>query len=470
MPDKIQRPGISEAILISAGVKASDYPEAASIEIPYWTAEGEMTRYKRWRLPSVRPNGQKYHQEVGSGVYAYFPPGFYHRNGSENPYGLAPSSVVLVEGEFKALSLLELGIYAIGLPSFTVYSRDENEHRRLLRDLQVTLSKERIETIYFLGDADTATNFEFSRNAVFLASAAFPAQVLLPRIPMDRPKGIDDCKEALGPEFSEFFSGLIKTAITLPRKANEAEVALLLFERELDAVKNLAGMERERQFTRIVQLCAGASRFAKSHATSRLCDLARKVLGIGKTELKQAIEAQRKEQPKTESKANNHEAGQSGPKQDSRPIIMHPQNDRYISDFARELGGILKSRGFFQFHGNAAQVRSVTVKARNGKEYQVKRLVDLPVPLFSTVIETYCSPVFRTKNNTLTRKSARSSARAIGKFFGMIFFPSRAQKVSKVSKVSAAFVICRTCNDPPGSGRLEAARQHPRRAGRRTHL
>lgn len=50
-------------------------------------------------------------------------------------------------------------------------------------------------------------------------------------------------------------------------------------------------------------------------------------------------------------------------------------------------------------------MRSVTVKARNGKEYQVKRLVDLPVPLFSTVIETYCSPAIRTKNNTLARKS-----------------------------------------------------------------
>lgn len=221
-----------------------------------------------------------------------------------------------------------------------------------MSDWSGALSKEKIETIYFLGDADTATNFEFARNAVFLASAAFPAQVLLPRIPMDSPKSIDDCKEAMGPEFSEFFAGLIKTAITLPRKANEAEVALLLFEREVESIKRLTGIERERQFTRIVKLCAASSRFSKSHATSRLCELARKVLGVNKSELKQAMEAQREsDEPKTQAQNDASTTAtpplQSGPKQDSRPIIMHPQNDRYISDFARELGGILKSRGFF---------------------------------------------------------------------------------------------------------------------------
>ena len=289
-----KRPGISETTLASAEVKYSDFPEAGSIEIPYWTQEGELSAFSRWRLPNVRANGQKYHQPEGSKVYAYFPPGFFHRNGSENPFGLVPNSVVLVEGEFRALALLELGIYAIGLPSFIVYYNDENEHRRLIRDLQVTLSKEKVGTIYFLGDSDTATNFEFARQAVFLSSAAFPSQVILPRIPFNCPKGIDDCKEAMGTEFDVFFTRLIKTAITLPRKANEAEVALLLFERELDAIKKLAGMERERQFSRIVQLCVSSSRFAKSHATSRLCELAREVLGLSKTDFKNAIKEQSK--------------------------------------------------------------------------------------------------------------------------------------------------------------------------------
>src|SRR5262245_44491938 len=68
-------------------------------------------------------------------------------------------------------------------------------------------------------------------------------------------------------------------------------------------------------------------------------------------------------------------------KDDDRPLIMHPR-DKYISEFARELGGILKENGFYQFHGRAVQVRLVTVKTRNGKENKVKQLVQLEVPQF----------------------------------------------------------------------------------------
>ena len=106
-------------------------------------------------------------------------------------------AIFLVEGEFKALSLLETGVWAIGIPSFTVYSKDEDGDRQLLRDLQITLGKEKPAVIYYLGDADTCTNFEFARNASFIASAASPSRVVLPRIPIDQPKGIDDCEEAL---------------------------------------------------------------------------------------------------------------------------------------------------------------------------------------------------------------------------------------------------------------------------------
>jgi hypothetical protein len=65
----------------------------------------------------------------------------------------------------------------------------------------------------------------------------------------------------------------------------------------------------------------------------------------------------------------------------------------------------LKTCGFYRFHGVAVQVRDVTVKAHNGKEYQVKKLVDLPEPLFSTIIEAYCRPMVKAKNNSLTKKS-----------------------------------------------------------------
>jgi hypothetical protein len=304
-----KRPGISETTLIAAGVQYSDYPEEGSIVIPYWTREGEMTEFKRWRLPSERANGQKYHQEPGTGVYVYYPPGFYRRNGIDGKFGLSRDALVLVEGEFKDLSLLELGIYSIGLPSFVVYTNDENGNRQLLRDLQVTLSKEKPKEIYFLGDSDTATNFEFARQAAFLSGAAFPSQVLLPRIPISRPKGIDDCKEDLGEEFGEFFTELITTAIPLDRKINETALALMLLERELNHLKALQGPERERQFRRLVQLVGAAQRCGETNATARVRKLIAKLLGITATELKAAVKAEYRNEgePRKQKQASRKE-------------------------------------------------------------------------------------------------------------------------------------------------------------------
>jgi hypothetical protein len=50
----------------------------------------------------VYANGQKYHQEPGSAVYAYFPPNFFRRR-TDDLFGLGPDSLILTEGEFKAL-------------------------------------------------------------------------------------------------------------------------------------------------------------------------------------------------------------------------------------------------------------------------------------------------------------------------------------------------------------------------------
>jgi Domain of unknown function (DUF3854) len=283
-----RRPGISETTLAAAEIKYCDYPEPGSIVIPYWTAEGELTNFKRYRLPSIRANGQKYDQDPGSGVNAYYAPGCFRRNGTSK-FGLDATSFFLPEGEFKTLCLLEAGVWAVGIPSFTVYQKDENGNRRLLRDLQVTLGKEKPSAIYYLGDNDTATNFEFSRNAEFLASAVNPAKVFLPRIPISKPKGIDDCREALGLGFDIFFDNLIQTAIELPRRIKAPAIAFMLLEREAPALKSLVGVEREKQFERIIKLCDAAQIYGKSEATSRLCNLAREILGISKTEFKDAI-------------------------------------------------------------------------------------------------------------------------------------------------------------------------------------
>jgi hypothetical protein len=407
----VQRPGITERILVAAAIRYSDYPEPGSIEIPYWTAEGEITNFKRWRLAKTRANGQKYYQEEGSGVYVYYPPGFF-RHGKNSKFGLAADSVVLVEGEFKALSLLELGIYALGLPSFIIYHRDENDHRRLLHDLQVTLAREKIKTIYFLGDADTATNFEFSRQAAFLASAAAPAQVFLPRIPLDHPKGIDDCKEALGAEFEAFFIKLIKDATPLPTKCDPVQIALLLLEREVEAIKALGGMDREKQFERIIKLCAAAQSFGQSQISARLLRLAGGILKLSTSDLKTAIKAQRAKrdapgpEQNKQSVTGRHAPIPPPPQGDLVPIaVVDDEGNRFRRDvlkdkiaielpisldsiFARELGTNLKPYGFFERSGRCV-VLDYDYKLEN------YRLTEADGYSFRTDLEAVCMPFYK---------------------------------------------------------------------------
>jgi hypothetical protein len=118
------RPGIRAETLRAANIRISDKPEPGSIEIPYHDMNGNLTGFLRWRLPRERANGQKYHQEVDTGTRAYIPPQFT----SFRPGG----DMVIVEGEFKALSLIDAGIKAIGLPSFNTYAVDESGEQQLL--------------------------------------------------------------------------------------------------------------------------------------------------------------------------------------------------------------------------------------------------------------------------------------------------------------------------------------------------
>src|SRR5260221_3786411 len=202
--------------MIAAGCCYIGRPEPGTIEIPYWSWDGKLTQFCRYRLPEPRHNGQKYHQEPGSGLHLYYPARFLHRSGTCS-FGLAEDYAVVSEGEFKDLCLLELGVYAIGLPGIAVYTRDKEAGiRQLLPELQAALSRERIKNLYFLGDADTSTNYAFSRNASFLADAVRPIKVHLPRLPLNAPgKGVDDCREALGDKFHTFFTNVIKEATTL---------------------------------------------------------------------------------------------------------------------------------------------------------------------------------------------------------------------------------------------------------------
>ena len=83
----------------------------------------------------------------------------------------------------------------------------------------------------------------------------------MPRIPINQPKGIDDCQEALGAEFDIFFTEIVRTAIDLPRKIKAPAIAFMPLEREAAAPKALSVVERERHFERIVRMCGAAQTY-----------------------------------------------------------------------------------------------------------------------------------------------------------------------------------------------------------------
>ncbi len=243
-PELPTRPGISVETLLAANIRLSATPEPGSIEIPYHDLQGNPTGFSRWRLPRERATGQKYHQEPDTGTRAYVPPQF---------HSFAPGGdLVFVEGEFKALALIDADIKAIGLPNFNTYVRDEKGEPQLLTGIADTIAYTKPERILFLGDSDTATNPAFAVNALFLANALKTMPVLLPRIPVGGPgKGIDDCREALGDKFPEFWHARIDSAEKIDLQASANALAVRLLEREAEAITGTTGVERDKLERRI---------------------------------------------------------------------------------------------------------------------------------------------------------------------------------------------------------------------------
>lgn len=62
--------------------------------------------------------------------------------------------MILLEGEFKCLSLWETGLPVLGLPGLVVYQKDENGEPRLLEELTQALHKVAATDLYYLGDID----------------------------------------------------------------------------------------------------------------------------------------------------------------------------------------------------------------------------------------------------------------------------------------------------------------------------
>ena len=257
-PRPTVRPGITDAMLREkANVRRVTADEALALcgldktglWIPFYKLDGKPVTdtgsgftgsrpFGRLRLDTPR-EGQKYHSWAGSCPHVFIPPGVAE--------ALARNGGVLhiVEGEFKALALMEAGFATVGLAGFYCHVRPRgaglDTEPELLLELNALFSERKLGRLLFVGDNDTTLNWQFSDAATKLARDA-GVPVALVRIPWDGPgKGADDCREVLGDKFPNWWRERIAVAIPVPVGRCWQETALAILTPEIEAIKNVPG-------------------------------------------------------------------------------------------------------------------------------------------------------------------------------------------------------------------------------------
>ena len=279
-------------MLADAGVRHVNATEAEKLcglaepglWLPYETLTGAAIfeggkTYGRLRLD--RPQGsKKYHQAFGTSVHGYVPPGLAK---------VAPGGdLFVIEGEFKALSLMESGCAAVGLSGFFGFAAKGGE--ALVRELADVMTQLKPARVFLCGDSDTALNFQFAIAAVRAAGLLQPVPVLLPRIPLNGPgKGADDCRQSMNGSFDEWWRERVNEAIPVAPQAEPALLAIELFEREQGALASLRGPAANDAQRRLVKFAAALE--VQPLLQERVLTFAEKKLGLGRRGLNKAVKA-----------------------------------------------------------------------------------------------------------------------------------------------------------------------------------
>ncbi len=285
----ISRPGIESKTLQRCGIRHVSANEShllcgisePGLWIPYFRLEGssllvEGLPYGRLRRDAT-DGGRKYHQRSGSGAHAYVPVQLFEAEKEVE-------DLFFTEGEFKSLCLNEHGFTAIGLPGFYAYNDED-----LLPELPEALAALKPKRIFFLGDSDTCLNHRFSIAAAKLAALVTPTPVLLPRLPLDGPKGIDDVAAATREGFADYVKALTEQAEPVG-SASPARIALLLLEREKRSILDgkTGEFPKDKIQKRLVQMAAAfESRYPIE--TEKISAVACEILSIGKAVFKRAV-------------------------------------------------------------------------------------------------------------------------------------------------------------------------------------
>lgn len=287
----VTRPGITAATLKANGIEhlesmaeLSEYGfKDPGTVIPYFSYpdrkniidNGYIYARERYDVPK---GDKKYHQNYDTTVHLY------------TPYGLPLHEVVelaLVEGEFKSQSLNEAGIPAVGMSGFYGYRYGKRHPKagQKVPELVAALAVLKPKTILFLGDNDTALNFQFTDAAVAFAKLVPECNVKLPRIPLNMPKGIDDVRESLGGKFDAFWKSIVADAIPVKGTDDRANLAETLLRRELDHIRKLDGEHQQKCYRKLAMMTT----FYKRAKRGWLITIA-KELGIATADFDKLIE------------------------------------------------------------------------------------------------------------------------------------------------------------------------------------
>lgn len=277
------RPGISRATLQRLGIRPVSPEEAktligqsyAGLFIPYGIhVHGRPFGRLRLNQPLT---DRKYTQAAGSGVHPYIP---------DFPELFGQVDLVIVEGEFKAMSLCEAGFRAVGISGFYGFMHEGSLCPRLVTHLK----DHPCRRILFLGDTDTALNFQFADAAIKMAKLIAPLPLLLPRIPWSMPKGVDDCRERLGAAtFSGWWLDVAGRSIEVQPKLEGDLLSVELFKEALPILQETEGLEHAMVLQRLGRMASCLNPIAQGEL-ARLC---KRAFGINQGTLKQAAKSAR---------------------------------------------------------------------------------------------------------------------------------------------------------------------------------
>ena len=304
------RPGITSETLHENGIINVDARtagenvgiSAAGIMIPYHTRDGDeiglvydpdVVEFARLRLAKPSEGGHKYHQRAGTSVHTYLPRHLLQ----EPPQG---GSLVLVEGEFKALSLMDhrlgFAVPAVGLSGFFGFHRKRESSSEgdaapeFTNELDWALKACSPSEIFYLGDNDTAFNAHFSF-AAFRLVQMLGQTIRLPLININMPKGIDDCRAELGNKFERFIRDAMDDAIEVAPDDTPDEIAVKLVEPQLPLIKSMLASERTAWMPSLVKLIARVG----DGARGVLFDLVKSLKLTGVTELRKQVKTQQQQ-------------------------------------------------------------------------------------------------------------------------------------------------------------------------------